>query len=299
MSDPNSNQEEVVAVPTDLGEAVIPELEINPRIVGEEDEFVPEDTVRLPVGISKDGIRYREVTIEEMCGIDEHLVAKKDSQNNGALATSRVLCRCIQEVEGLLPKKRNPEAQFDRSLAKALVQPDRDFLLSRIQLLGGNDWVTMAGKCPRCNAVWEESTRLSSLPVNEWPDDKPLYLEFELIRGVPIKEKGEIVGVAKKGKLRFPTGKDQEMSGSFYSLAEQMDGMLAACIFDLEGIGTLDSETVKRLKSIDRQYLMDMVGRQLPGLRQWKEVKCDCGKTFAISVDLTSFFDARRRREKK
>jgi hypothetical protein len=299
MSDPNSLQEEVVQVPAGLGETPVPELEIKTNIIGDEEEFVPEETVRLPVGISKDGVRYREVTLEEMCGIDEHLVAKKDSQQNGALATSRVLCRCIQEVEGLLPKKPNPETQFDRSLAKALAQPDRDFLLSRIQLLGGNDWVIMAGKCPRCNAVWEENTRLSQLPVNHWPDDKPLYLEFELIRGVPIMEKGKVVGQAKKGKLRFPTGADQEMAGSLSTLAEQMDGMLAACIFDLEGIGTLDSGTVKRLKSTDRQHLMEMVSRELPGLRQWKEVKCDCGKKFAISVDLTSFFDARRRREKK
>lgn len=298
MSDPNSLQDEVVQVPSGLGETVVPELEIKLEVQNDDEEIIPEDTVRLPVGISKEGIRYREVTIEEMCGIDEHLVAKKDSQNNGALASSRVICRCIQEVEGLLPKKPNSEAQFDRSLAKAMTQPDRDFLLSRIQLLGGNDRVIMAGKCSRCQSTWEENARLSKLPVIEWPEDKPLYIEFELIRGVPIKESGKVVGTAKKGKLRFPTGKDQEMTGALPDIAKQMDGLLAACIFDLETIGTLDQETVKRLKSIDRQYLMDLVGRKLPGLRQWKEVTCDCGKTFAISVDLTSFFDARRSKEK-
>ncbi len=305
MQDNPSNdpifEEEHESVPTGLGEASVAEEIIKLGIEGDEaNEFIPEEEITLPVGIAKEGQRYRKVVIEEMCGIDEHLISSKKAQGNGAVGMTMVICRCIQEVEGLLPKKQNTEAQFDRSLGRAMTQVDRDYIISRIQLLGGNNDVIMAGECPRCSRVWEETVLLSSLPVTSWPEDKPTYVEFELVRGVSYVDKeSKEKKRAKKGKIRFPTGKDQEGAASLDTIVQQMDAMLAACIFDLEGIGTLDTETAKRLKSIDRRDLMETLRTELPGIRQWKEVKCTCGKNFIISVDLTSFFEGRRRSQKK
>lgn len=281
------------------GEYCGEEIEVKTTLQDEEKDYVPEESVRLPVGILKNGTRHRNVLLEEMSGIDEHLLSSKEARKNGAVSSTLVICRTVQEVEGLLERKTNPEKQFDRSLGRAMVQPDRDFLLSRIQLLGGNNHVTMAGECPRCKRVWEEEALLSSMPVIEWPEDKPTLLDFTLEKGVKYTDDDGNDAVGKKGKLRFPVGKDQEMAGELNTVAEQMDSLFAACIVNLEGIGRLDQETVKRLKSRDRRYLMDVVQRNLPGLRQWKDVDCICGKEFTISADLTSFFDGRRKKLKK
>ena len=64
-------------------------------------EYVPENIVILPVGIEKDGTRHREVHIERMTGIDDHNLASSDARKNGAIGTTKVICRCVQEVPGL------------------------------------------------------------------------------------------------------------------------------------------------------------------------------------------------------
>jgi len=261
------------------------------------EDFVASEHVRLPVGIRKEGTVYRDVYIDEMCGIDDHLIASKEAQNNGAIATSLVLMRCIQEIDGLLERKKNTEKKFDRALVRKMTQVDRDYLLSRIYMLGGSNDVVMAGKCPRCGSVWEETAFLSQLKVIEWPDDKELELPFELIRGVYDNSDG--VGVYhKEGTIRFPTGADSELIGKLGNSAEMVDSTIAACVTKIGTLDHIDTEMAKRMKTRDRQKLMVTIQQDLPGLRQWKTVKCDCNREFEIVCDLTAFFDERRRQTK-
>ena len=262
-------------------------------------EFVPSDTVRLPVGIEIDGERIRNVVIDEMSGVDDHNLASKKAGNNGAKGTTIVLSRCIQEVEGLLPAKQNPEKLFDRSLARNMTVVDRDFLLAKIYQLGGEDEVVMAGTCPRCSTPWEEDMKLSELEVIEWSDDDPLELEFELPAGyVHVDESGKKM-VHKRGLVRFATGKDQERIAEITNAAQAFDAMFAACITKLGDFDSVDQEMVRRFKSRDRRYLLQFLQMNLPGLRQWKIVKCSCGREFDITTDLTAFFDGRRGTEQK
>jgi hypothetical protein len=264
---------------------------------GQSTEYIPDDHIRLPVGIPKDGQRYRNVVIEELSGIDDHLISSKQASNNGAIATSLVLCRCIQEVEGLLERKQNPEKQFDRALARNMTQVDRDFILSRIYMLSGNNDVTMTNKCPRCGAVWEEFVRLSDLEVIEWSDDEPLEIPFELEIGSPETVDGELI-YHKEGILRFPLGKDSELIAKLGNTAAMVDSTIAACTRKLGTLEVMDQERAKRLKSRDRQKIMLTIQQDLPGLRQWKTITCDCNRDFEIVCDLTSFFDERRRKTK-
>jgi len=257
------------------------------------------DTVRLPVGLEIDGTRYRNVVIDEMSGIDDHNIASKKSGNNGAKAVSLILNRCIQEVEGHLKQKQNPDKMFDRSLARKLTVVDRDFLLSKIFQLGGDTEALMAGQCPRCEAVWEEEVKFADLDVVEWPEDDKMEIAFTLPAGLRVVEKG-VVKVYHEGTLRFPTGKDQELAGELGdNAAVVFDAMFAACITSLGDLEEVDRESMRTLKSRDRRYLAQILQSELPGLRQWKIVKCTCGKKFDINVDLTSFFGGRRGTETK
>jgi len=248
------------------------------------------DTVRLPVGLEVDGVRYRKVVLDEMTGIDDHNIASKKAGNNGAKAMTLLLCRCVQKIEGYLNRKENPEKLFDRSFARKLTIVDREFLLTRIYILSGDDKAMLAGQCPRCNEPWEEDIFLSELPVVEWPEDKPLEVEFELPRGFVRDGK-----VHKKGVVRFPTGKEQELMAELKNPAQIFDSLFASCLKQLGDLTSFDQEMMKRMRSTDRRYLMQHLQSAFPGVRQWKEVRCRCGRDFSADVDLTSFFDGGRR----
>jgi len=248
------------------------------------------DTVRLPVGLEVDGVRYRSVVIDEMTGIDDHNIAGKKAGNNGAKGITVLLSRCVQEVEGYLDRKANPEKMLDRSFARRLTVIDRDFLLTQIYMYSGDNSVVLAGQCPRCGIPWEEDGRLSDLEVVEWPEDKPLEIEFELPRGYLKDGKTH-----KKGSLRFPTGKEQELIGEMQNPAQIFDALFASCLLRLGDLEHFDQEMMKRMKSADRRYLMNYLQSAFPGVRQWKAVRCKCGREFEIHADLTSFFDGGRR----
>lgn len=261
-----------------------------------QEDFSPSDSIELPIGVMKDGANYRRFILDEMGGVDDHLVAKK-SENNGAKAMSLVICRSVQEVEGLLARKQNPDVMFDRELARSMTQPDRDFLVTRIFMLSGRNDTYMTGECPRCGRVTEKPVRLSDLEVVRWSDDKPRELPFELVRGVETREKGKSI-FYKKGILRFPTGKEQELTGKMDNPAEIFDSLFTACA-RFEGLDSLDTSMVMRMKRIDRDLITDLLKYELPGIRQWEDFDCSCGCNFEIHLDLASFFVGRRRRKKE
>lgn len=259
----------------------------------EEERSAPEvsDHVTLPVGVDDGtGTRFREVVVDEMSGIDDELVSGKKSGGNGAKGLSLVLCRCIQSIEGLVEQKKNSESLIDRQIVRRMTQADRDYLVSRIFMLGGADDAVMQGKCPRCETSREEEVFMSDLQVVRWPDDKPPGFEFEL----PVGYRGQDGKLHRKGWMDFPTGAIQENIATLKG-ALIITAMLTACIKRLGSLETVDQEIVKRFKSRDRRYLMDELKFKAPGLRQWKEVTCsECDKAFDIRVDMSSFFDSRR-----
>jgi hypothetical protein len=259
------------------------------------------DIVRLPVGIEDGGARYREVVIDEMMGIDHHLMTGKKARGNGAIGLSLVLCRCIQEIPGLVENKGDPERLLDRNLIKKMVQPDRDFLFTRIKLLSGESTGILAGKCPRCREPYEEEVNLKELPIIEWPDNAPLQLEFTLEVGHIERDRStkKPITAHRKGVLRFPTGFEQEAVGKMDNGVQIQDSMLAACITKLGSLSSVSMEMVKRFKDRDRAILMDVIKYELPGMRQWKSVQCECGREFDIVLDIASFFEGQRRRVSK
>lgn len=254
------------------------------------------DIVTLPIGIDHDGSRYRTVIIDEMSGVDEELVSnKKKTGGNGGKAVSLVLCRCIQEIPGLVERKRSPDSMIDREIVRKMYQCDRDFLIARIHMLAGNDETVLAGKCPRCDALHEEEVLMSKLPVSQWPVDKPAEMEFDLPVGYTVSERGKPPVTHTKGVFRFPRGVEQELVAAIRDNPGQANSaMIATCIKKLGTFGSIDQEIAKSLKSRDRRYLMDEVKNQMPGMRQWKAYDCgECGREFDLTVDMTAFFRGR------
>lgn len=253
------------------------------------------DHIRLPIGYEVDGVRYRNVVIDELLGLDDHLVIGKKAGKNSAKSTSLVLCRTIQEIEGIIPAKKNSESMLDRHIVQNMYGPDRDFILSRVYMLSGRTEAMMAGECPRCSRVWQEESSIMDLPVVEWDESKPAYLEFELEIGIVDPKTGE---KQKTGKLDFMTGKIQELTGEVQDAAEMIDSMLVALIRDFGTFGNINKEQVKRMKQRDRMILVNMIANDFPGVQMTRGVSCDCGREYEIRADLSAFSDGQRRRAK-
>jgi hypothetical protein len=252
------------------------------------------DQVRLPIGLDINGVRYRNIVIDELTGVDDHLVSDKKNGNNASKASSKVLCRVIQEIEGVVPRKKNPSSMIEREFIQKMYGPDRDYIMARVYMLSGRDEIMLAGECPRCERVWEEKALLSEIPVVEWDDDHELELPFELPKGVFDEKTSEY---QKKGFLKVPTGKIQEMSGELQG-ADSIDAILCACVKQLGTFPSLDRVRVMNMVSRDREVLLEMIQHDFPGLHPWKEVHCQCGRNFDIRADMTAFFGGRRKKEK-
>lgn len=244
----------------------------------------------LPVGIEHKGQRYRRVYVDEMSGVDEHHMSDKKTADK---AMSLLLARCIQEIEGLVERKKDPDTLIALNLVQNMYQVDRDVLVTHIQRLSGTEDATMAGVCPRCDKAYEEFISLGDLDIISWPEDKACEIEFDLAKGFLEKtDKGSVYH--KKGKLRFPKGKDQEKLALLEDdSASMFDALFAACILKVGDLEKISQEHAKRLKSRDRAYLSRLFQKELPGLKQWKEHKCSCGRRFDISMDIENFFGQR------
>jgi hypothetical protein len=260
----------------------------------------PSDQVVLPIGIEKDGQRYRNVVIDEFCGVDEALISnKKKTGGNPAKGMTLVLARSIQEIEGLVSRKTSSYGLIDYMIARNMYQIDRDFLFSRMQILADRDNSMYRGTCRRCTKNIEEDVLLSELPIRYLKDEETPEVAFELPAGyVETIQKGEHRGkkrVHKQGVIRYSKGSDQEHVAMIAenNPAQALTALLAACILKLGELPNIDQDIVSKFRSRDRRYLFRMIRDHAPGLKIWKYMYCyNCGfDKVEVTVDFTSFFD--------
>lgn len=247
------------------------------------------DTITLPIGIEKDGKRYRTVIIDEMTGLDEEILANPKHKASPGRAITNLLQRVIQEVPGLMDAKANPTKLAPKPMVINMYQADRDAILIGLRRLSFGDTITTQWKCSRCGEPNEEEVDFTELDTREWDEDEDCVLEFELPRGV-VSPDGKRL---KTGVLRFPTGADTERVSK---MARQDPGgatsaLLAALIKDIEGM-PVDANVTKRMASRDRQYLGELFKSELPGVQLTVDLTCpDCGSFHPEHrVDLSGFF---------
>lgn len=247
------------------------------------------DRVTLPIGIEKDGKRYREVIIDEMTGIDEENLASKKVRNNGAKAITLLLRRCIQEIPNVMPKKKNPMALCDEALIRDMYVADRDYLMLCIRALSGKSETLLEFSCKECGSPQSEVVSLDKLDVYEWDDSDP-EVRIEMPRGFLDPTDNEY-----KNKLvwRFITGKAQE---GIASLPEGQMGsaMIIAGLRTVEGMEYLPSmEDVRRLSLRDRQAIADAIVNCNVGADPAIDCSCSsCGAAQEVEVNLAGFFSS-------
>lgn len=247
------------------------------------------DRVVLPIGIDKDGQRFREVVIDEMTGVDEENLASPKARNNASKAITLLLRRCIQEIPGVLPRKKNPMTLCDESLIRDMFVADRDFLMLCIRALSSKPELPMSFYCTSCGSVQESELPLDTLDVYEW-DDSPAELTIELPKGFFDQLDGKY---KTKFVWGFPRGKDQEKVAQLPS-HQAGSGVIVATMKSVEGMEHMPTiEDVRQLPLRDRQVIADEITANRVGVSTQGKIACpSCNADNEVEVDFTGFFNS-------
>lgn len=254
------------------------------------------DKVTLPIGLEIDGVRYKEVIIDEMTGIDEENLTSRKIRNNGAKAISILLRRCIQEIPGLLDRKKNPMDLIPERYVHDMYVADRDFLTLSIRSLSDKSEFLSTLECPQCSHVEERMINFDDMDIYEW-DESDVELEIELPRGFLNVETNEY---CNKVVWRFPKGKAQEGMASVPE-GQMATYMIASGIKSVEGLRYLPSdEDVRRLGVRDRNVFAKEITENAVGVDTKLEVICEsCGNEFDTEVNVMGFFNSGEGANKK
>lgn len=247
------------------------------------------DRVILPIGIEVNGVRHREVVIDEMSGIDEENLISRKVRNNGAKAITVLLQRCIQEIPGVLERKKNPYAMVDEALVRSMFVADRDYLLLCIRALSDKGEVASEFTCKACGSQQFTAIKVSELPIYEW-DDSPAEVVVEMQRGFYDVDSGKHY---PRFTWAFPTGKTQEKLAEIDE-TQMGSALIASGIRSVEGLRYTPSlEDVRRLSMRDRQAISEQIASYSVGVETKTSCACDsCGEENEFEVNVAGFFSS-------
>ncbi len=250
--------------------------------------MITENTkVILPIGYEVDGVRYRNVVIDEMTGIDEENLSSRKVRNNGAKAISLLLRRCIQSIEGVLEQKRDPLSLIDDKFVRNMYVADRDYLILCIRVLSGNSELMTTVECPECGHETDKLINLKDLDVYEWDESEPVELRVDLPRGFYDKPTSEY---KNKVVWAFPKGYGQEKIASRPE-NEMGTHLIALGLREVEGMSTLPMpEDVRKLSVRDRNALAEAILENAVGVDTKVVVECEsCGHETTTEVNTVGF----------
>ena len=255
------------------------------------------DRVILPVGIEVDGVRYREVIIDEMVGLDEENLASKKNQNNGGRAITILLRRCIQEIVGLVDRKTNRMSLISEDVVRKMYIADRDYLVVCIKALSNTSKILTEHECSSCSNRIESEIDFKDMDIYEWDEGEPAEVTVELSKGFYHPQKKEYFN---KVVWSFPDGKVQEKIAAAES-SKIASVMMVSVIKEVVGLGFLPSlEDVKMLSLKDRNIFAESFIENSVGVDTKISLTCQyCGAENESEVDLLNFFNSGGGTQKK
>lgn len=268
--------------------------------------IVPDKEVQLPIGIERDGKFYRRVILDRWRGTEHERLTESSSRKNPSKLITDLLCRMIQEIPGIVPRKKSPIFMIDSRHVENMYDADRTFLLMQTLALRNKTECTVEFTCPRCREEFEEDIDLLSLKVYPHDPDTDTYIEFDLPdEGVVVMYGDDRPNeVYKRGKFHYPKGSDVTVVGKSAGDGEfaGFTKLMSRCI-EMDGYGRIDVSLARMMTSDDREFLYDLVGDFIPGVDQEVTVECPmCVREYDLSVDPTQFFfskSGKRRRRGK
>jgi hypothetical protein len=258
-----------------------------------EEAFIPSEKVTVPIGLEFQGKRYREFVVDEMSGVDEENIGKRSIRNNGAKAMTVLLRRAVVGITDVTEPKRDTEVDLlPEGFIRNLYAVDRDYLFLAIRTLSMDDpKFEQKEPCPSCRELFEDDIDIRTLEVYDWPEDEIPEVPITVPRGIMLEgNKYHHVW------WHFPNGIIQE---NLAGLPRQRmtTAMISSCISRVDGYeGKLDTETAKRLRTRERQFIVNQARELTPGVDLRRDCACEeCGHEWEGEVDLAGFFSTESR----
>jgi len=247
--------------------------------------------VLLPVGIEVGGQRYKRLIVDEMCGFDEENLSSQEVKGNASKANTALLRRIIQSIPGYVEAKSSRYGMLDEMLVRNMYQVDRDAAVTGMLKNSDDPTTTVKLICPDCGLTQAPiKVDLREVPFIDFPETSEPGFKFTLPHGIQ-----EGANLYREGFFRFPRGADIEATAptAAVNVSAAQTHLLFLCVtMDADEL-VLDRELIKRMPKRDRDYLMWMLSKKLPGYATKVEQTCfHCQTEITGHVDLQSFFDS-------
>lgn len=284
MPAPRRTKAEIQATPA---EAVNSEIEAILNSAAPEDPIPdapepPDDLVKLPGGITRNGASVKTATVRELNGMDEEALSKALRSNNLIHFMDVLISRGTVSIGS---------EHASRDLLKSLLIGDRDELALAIRIATYGDKIDIENwECPHCKSILPISFSLNDeddIPRRRLDNPADTVFEVELRKGA-------------KAKVRLPNGFDQEyiFEDANHTTAQRNSRMLEKCVLSYtnpEGRETqvvIQPSIVLSLSIPDRQKIIAEIAKRQPGPR-YNEVKFrhdECGNEVALALGVADLF---------
>ncbi len=232
-------------------------------------------TVQLPVGLWKNGVRHRNATVRPLTGAEEEWIGQMGSWPSPAARVSALLSRAVIGIDPDNTRKRVPGTTEE---ARALSVLDRDALLLAIRRSLFGDRVQVTVTCPdgACGQKIDLDFHLGDMPIPRREEEAPQY---------------EATVDGHRIIYRLPNGGDQEVAAPLATadLARAERAILERCIQQIDGSqGAPD--LLDRLSPHQLRELEEEMARRDPQLDSEIATYCpNCGAEFSIRFDIVDF----------
>jgi hypothetical protein len=255
-----------------------------------QDRHSREYELELPVGYADDDGRvHRSALLKKMTGHEEALLTDRKLRKNGGRLVTELLSRCIRRLGDLEP--------VSTAITAAMTSPDRNFLLLELRRITFGEEMDARYTCPVCQTTMERRECLEEVPVRRVDGGGAPDITVQLEDGYEDAQ-GHVHTTMV---FRLPTGRDEERIAPEMkdNPSKGVNALLARCLKTVgdmpdakrEALGT---RLIADLTMPDRLRIERAMRQQMPGVDLRRSLECDeCGHTFDVTLDLTSFFSLR------
>jgi hypothetical protein len=226
-------------------------------------------TYTLPCGyLTADGKVLKSVTLHEMTGYEEDLMASSDLNSRESL--EELVISCLDDLEGIKDKKEIREAVRNMTLA------DRTFLVMAVRRVTVSDVYRFQTVCPKCGHGQAKTVKLSELDTKGGDPTKQRAFEVTTPKG-------------RVATLKMMTGADEEAAEKFQKEEPRKLATLALSlrVKKLDGVPTT-VEMLQKLPSSERTFLRNAYNKVEPSVDTTLDATCekkDCQFDFKVEIN--------------
>jgi len=217
--------------------------------------------VKLPGGLSKNGIIHRQVRFLPLTGRVEQTLIELGMVVNRPEYVTSVLTSVLDCIG---------DQKVDAECVSDLCVADRQYLMSRLAAMINGEQMWLKVTCAHCNSFFDVDVQRCDLPVKEAGEDFPLLT-------IHLKEWNIVA--------RIPTGEDQAQLARLSDEEKVMEYLLRNCIKSVNGKKP-KKDFYSMLSESDINIIDDALDEVAPAICNRLLVKCpECTAEQYIELD--------------